>query len=112
MSRRDDYSAGYFAELAKQVSKGLGRDNARKQRILARSPGAFAGMDSAEYASMSSRELAARELKELGISVGQDDDPEKMLDMHHAGRQWARDRARGSASDSAEPDFLANYLKS
>jgi hypothetical protein len=85
-----------FADLANEVARQLGRDNVRKQRIFARSPHIFGGMDASELGQASSRELALRELKELGINIGEDDDPEKMLDMHHAGRAFARDRTPGS----------------
>jgi hypothetical protein len=79
-----------FADLATQVAKQFRRDEARKQRILARSPQLGYALDAAEFARMSSKELAERELKELGISAG-DSDPEAILDAHHAGRKWARD---------------------
>jgi hypothetical protein len=114
-----------------EVTRAIRRDNARKQKLFARSPGVFAAMDAEELGRMSSKELAARELTELGINVGEDDDPERMLDMHHAGRQFARDYLipgghltggnriggnngnkliGGSASDSA--DFVDKYLGS
>lgn len=108
-------------ELAHAAMKSMGQENARKQGILARSPHLAYGMDAAQFASMSSRELAARELKELGITPGDNDDPEMMLNMHHAGRQWARGmkggeaaagRLIGSAQDSGEPNFLTKYLQS
>lgn len=104
---------GHFESLAQQVSRALGRDNGRKQRIVARSPEVFSGMDADEYGRASSIELAARELKELGIEVG-DNDPLAILDAHHAGRQWARDSLsgkRGSARDAAEGgSFMDKYL--
>ncbi|MGO9038184.1 MAG: hypothetical protein ACLQKH_09380 [Steroidobacteraceae bacterium] len=112
MSRNDDYRAGYLEELAKQVARGFRRDNARKQRIAARSPYIFAAMDAEEYGQASSRELAMRELKELGIDPG-DNDPEALLDAHHSGRQFARDRianaGAGSARDASEADFVDKY---
>jgi hypothetical protein len=103
MTRRNsDYWDGYNAEaarhgrlgdvasLAQLVAQALGRDGAVKQRIYARSPGVFSGMDAMEFGQASSRELAERELKELGIEVG-DNDPVQLLDAHHAGRKYARD---------------------
>jgi hypothetical protein len=138
MTRKSaDYWAGYhaqaarsaidampnFANLATEVAKQLGRDQARKNRILQRSPYVFAAMDAAELSQASSRELAARELAELGIEVG-DCDPVQLLDAHHAGRQWARDNmstkggsaARlvgggGSAQDSSADSFVDRYMK-
>ena len=71
--------AGHFESLAQQVTRALGRDSARKQRIVARSPGVFSSMDAQEFGQASSRELAIRELKELGIAPG-DNDPEAILD--------------------------------
>ena len=135
MTRKNaDYWAGYDAEaarngrtpsvadLARQVTQALGRDNARKQRIAARSPHIFAAMDAEEFGRASSVELAARELRELGIDIGDDDDPEKMLDMHHAGRQWARARDRGvhgvavkssvmEGLDASDDSFMDQYLE-
>lgn len=108
---------GHFESLAQSVARALGRDDGRKQKIFARSPSVFSGMDAEELGRASSRELAVRELRELGINVGGDDDPEKMLDMHHAGRQWARDNQRpdgnrisGSARDSAE-NIIDRYIR-
>lgn len=104
-------------DLASEVAKHLGRDHGRKQRILQRSPHVFAAMDADEVGQASSRELAARELKDLGIDVG-DSDPVQLLDAHHAGRQWARDQmsagGRRSASDAREggESFLSKYLES
>jgi hypothetical protein len=77
-------------EVAREVARGLKRDAVRKNRIFQRSPHVFAAMDAEELGQASAREMAVRELKELGIDCG-DDDPVKMLDMHHAGRQFARD---------------------
>jgi hypothetical protein len=85
-----EYWEGFYSTTASAVAKALRKDNAIKTRIFARSPGAFSGMDSMELASASSRELAERELKELGIEVG-DNDPVQLLDAHHAGRKYARD---------------------
>jgi len=96
-----------LAALAREVARDLARDQGIKQRIFARSPGVFSGMDAAELGAASSRELAARELKVLGIEVG-DGDPVQLLDAHHAGRQWMRDqmtggeRRQGSASDARD----------
>jgi hypothetical protein len=120
-----------LSDLASEVAKQLGRDNAIKQRIFARSPGVFSAMDAEEFGRASSVELAARELKELGIEPG-DNDPLAILDAHHAGRQFARDYLipgntltggnriagnngnkliGGSASDSAD-SFVDKYLGS
>jgi hypothetical protein len=102
-------------DLAGEVARQLGRDQGHKQRIVQRSPHIFASMDASELGQASSRELAARELKELGIEVG-DGDPVQLLDMHHAGRQFARgnngNKLMGSASDAADtPAFLSKYLE-
>jgi hypothetical protein len=78
-----------LADLANEVARHLAHDHGRKQIILARSPHIFGSMDAAELGAASARELAARELKELGIEVG-DADPVQLLDAHHAGRQFAR----------------------
>jgi hypothetical protein len=144
MTRKNaDYWAGYHAEaaknarpghlesLAQSISLALGRDNARKQKIFTRSPGVFSGMDAEEFGRASSVELAARELKALGIDPG-DNDPLAILDAHHAGRKFARDYQipggnltggnriagnngnkliGGSASDSASESFLDKYLE-
>jgi hypothetical protein len=120
------------ADLAQQVALAIGRDEARKRVIYARSPGVFAAMDGNELGEASSVELAMRELKALGIEPG-DNDPLAILDAHHAGRQWARDYQipgnrltggntiqgnngnkliGGSASDSAGDSFVDRYLGS
>jgi hypothetical protein len=80
-----------LANIAREVGRHLGRDQAHRQRILQRSPYVFAAMDATEVATASARELAARELKELGIDCG-DNDPVQLLDAHHSGRQFARDQ--------------------
>ena len=99
------------ADLAKEVAKNLGRDQGRKQRILQRSPHVFAAMDAEEAAQASSRELAVRELQELGIDCG-DNDPVAILDAHHAGRQYARDGGKRPAGmDSAGESIVDRYLK-
>lgn len=105
-----------YEELARRVTRQLSRDNARKARILQRSPNVFYSMDAAEIEAASGRELAARELKELGIDTGEND-PIALLDAHHSGRKWARDRnpatRNSSAYDSREgaSNFLSAYLK-
>jgi hypothetical protein len=114
-------------DIAREVAKHLSRDNARKTRILQRSPYVFAAMDAGELSQASSHELAARELKELGIEPG-DNDPLAILDAHHAGRTYARDKISfagikggaasakgllggdGSAHDSADGSFVDRYL--
>ena len=72
-------------------------------------------MDAEQLGQASSRELATRELKELGIDCG-DNDPVAMLDAHHAGRAYARDGGRApggmdSAGNSAISDILAKYFE-
>ena len=111
-------SASSVADLAQQVALAIGRDEARKRVIYARSPGVFAAMDGNELGEASSVELAMRELKTLGIDPG-DNDPLAILDAHHAGRQFARDyqmtggnRSTGSASDSAGDSFIDKYIGS
>jgi hypothetical protein len=99
------------ADIAKEVAKNLGRDQGRKQRIFQRSPHIFAAMDAEEVAQASSRELAMRELQELGIDCG-DNDPVAILDAHHAGRQYARDGGKRPAGmDSAGESIVDRYLK-
>jgi hypothetical protein len=108
-----------------QIARELERNNARRQRILARSPQMFSGMDAEQVAAMSDAELARRELKELNIEPGSND-PVALLDAHHAGRQWAREQMLGrslgkggastssligEARDSATETFLDKYLK-
>lgn len=78
-------------DLATEVAKQFGRDNARKQRILARSPHLAYALDAGEFEGMSALELAMRELKEIGHDPGQND-PIAILDAHHAGRKHARDQ--------------------
>jgi hypothetical protein len=64
---------------------------------MQRSPYVFAAMDAGELLQASSHELAARELKELGIEAG-DNDPLAILDAHHAGRTYALTKFRSLAS--------------
>lgn len=91
-------SGASYAADAQEVARNLRRDEAVKARILAHSPHLAYAIDAAELAGMSARELASRELKELGIEPG-DNDPVALLDAHHAGREAARRQAWGSAHD-------------
>jgi hypothetical protein len=102
-----------LADIAREVGKQLGRDNGHKQRIWQRSPHVFSSMDAEELGQASARELAARELKELGIDFG-DHDPVAILDAHHGGRQYARDRspADGGPIMGGKPDRIFNPLGS
>jgi hypothetical protein len=103
-------SNDYYAELARNVSKALNRDNAQKDQIFCRSPYAFSGMDAAEYAGASATELATRELKALGIAP-KNSDPIEILDAHHAGRDFARRGGKAAGMDgAAAPSFLTSYL--
>lgn len=77
--------------IAAEIAKSLRRDQGLKNRIWTRSPHVFHAMDGEELAQASSREMAQRELKELGIDHG-DNDPVAILDAHHSGRQFARDQ--------------------
>ncbi len=77
-------------EIARQAAENIVRDNARRERILARSPGVFSGMDADELAETPARELAARELRELKITPDSRSVEEQLLDAHHAGRAHAR----------------------
>jgi hypothetical protein len=86
------------ADLAQRVAFSIARDEARKRVIYARSPGVFSGMDANELGQASSRELALKELKELGINIAEDADPEEMLNMFHLGRDHAMGRDRTPAS--------------
>jgi hypothetical protein len=108
MSRSDDYRAGYHEELARQVAKNLGRDNARKQRILAACPSLYA-IDAAELNQMSARELATEELKQYGIKVSDASDPVEVRDAFHAGRLHERRGPKASGMDSASPSFVDKY---
>jgi hypothetical protein len=104
-----------LAQDAAAVSRFIGRDEQRKRVILTRSPHLAFALDANQIAEMSSRELASRELKELGIEPG-DNDPLALLDAHHSGRSWERQRATTgrapSAMDSdATPNFIDKYLK-
>lgn len=100
-----------LAAIAREVGEHLTRDQGRKQRIWQRSPHVFAAMDAEELGTASARELAARELKEVGIDCG-DNDPVALLDSHHAGRQYARDGGKRPAGmDSAVETALDRYLK-
>jgi hypothetical protein len=78
-----------LTDIAREVGKQLGRDNVRKQRIVQRSPHVFAAMDAQELGAASGRELAVKELRELGIEIGADYDPVMALDMFHQGRAHA-----------------------
>jgi hypothetical protein len=101
-----------LASISREVAKNLGLDQGRKQRIFQRSPHVFAAMDAEEVAQASSRELAMRELQELGIDCG-DNDPVAILDAHHAGRQYARDGGKRPAGmDSAGDSVVDRYLNS
>lgn len=115
MSRSSDYLDGYYAELARQVSKALGGDRARKQRILEGSPHLAYSLDAAELEAMSSGELARRELKGYGIKVSDSSDPLEVREAFHAGRLQERQRAAGvrpAAMDGSKtPNFLDAYLK-
>jgi hypothetical protein len=120
------------------IARRLRRDEGIKQRILQRSPRLAYSMDAEELGAASARELAARELKELGIEVGEAD-PIQLLDAHHAGRKYALDRIpnagalnggagptkkligeregdeanklTGSSQDAGEGTFLDKYLE-
>jgi len=141
MSRKNaDYWAGYneeaarngrpgnLEELAATVSRQFARDAGRKQRILARSPHLGYGLDAEEYEGMSSRELAKRELDEIGVKPDDRSIEEQLLDAHHGGRAYARDQlantgaakggaasfnrligGAGSARDSSDGDFVDRY---
>lgn len=114
MSRSDDYRAGYFSELAKQVASQLGRDDARKRRIAARSSQVFAAMDAEALSQAASRELAERELAALGIKPDDRSTEEQLLDAHHSGRAYARQRTAGgrpsAGMDGAGESFVDKYL--
>ena len=97
-------------DLAKEVAKHLGRDQGRKQHILQRSPHIFSAMDADEVGQASARELAVRELKDLGIDCG-DNDPVALLDAHHAGRDYGRGGQRTAGGmDSAGPSWVDKLI--
>lgn len=83
-----DAARAYAADAA-AIARNLRRDEAVKQRILARSPALAFAIDAVEAAGMSAAELATRELKDLGITP-KNSDPVELLDAHHAGREHAR----------------------
>jgi hypothetical protein len=105
------FAMDQYAELAATVGKQLGRDRAAKERIVARSPFAYSGMDAAEYAGASAAELATRELKALGITP-KNSDPVELLDAHHSGRDFARRGGRTGSMDGAGETFVDRYLNS
>jgi hypothetical protein len=117
------------SDLAQEVGRQFARDNARKQGIIARSPHLARAVDAEELAGMSSRELAEREISELGIKPDGRSVEEQLLDAHHAGRDFVRNggilggmgamkggeaagrRLIGGASDAADaPTFMSMYL--
>jgi hypothetical protein len=99
-----------YAELARQVSKSLGRDKATKQRLLMRNPGLAFALDAGEVEGMSAAELAARECKERKLEYG-DNDPIAVLDAFHAGVAHARSGGRPSGMDGAAgSSFMDKYL--
>ena len=65
------------------------RDVALKSRILQRSPRLAYSLDEQQLGEASGRELAAKELRELGIEIGDSDDPIKIADAYHLGRAHA-----------------------
>lgn len=117
-----DYWEGFYSSAASAVAKSLRKDNAIKDRIVARSPYVFSGMDAEEYGQASAAELATRELKELGITP-KNSDPVELLDAHHAGRAHARAQGRGvhgvavkssvmEGMDASGNSFMDKYLGS
>lgn len=116
-------------DLATSVMKQLRRDDARKQEILQRSPHLGHALDAETYQGMSARELAQRELSELGVEPDGRSVEEQLLDAHHRGRAYARgeripgnklkggnevampgNKLIGSANDSAGDSFIDHYL--
>jgi hypothetical protein len=106
-------AAGDVAAMVRQAARKIGRDSGVTQRIFARSPHIFSGMDAAELGAASPEEMAARELKELGIDP-RDNDPVAILDAHHAGREYARQGRRGAglnaSMDGASQSWLDKYV--
>lgn len=119
--QRTRMAADQHAELAVAVGRQLGRDRARKERIVARSPQVFYSMDAEEYGQASAAELATRELRELGITP-KNSDPVELLDAHHLGREHARAQGRGvrgvavkssvmEGMDASGNSFMDKYLE-
>lgn len=110
--RREEEARIVVSDIARQVADHLGRDNGRKQRIFQRSPHVFAAMDAEELGTASARELAMRELQEVGFDCG-DNDPVAILDALHAGRQFERLGglpAMDSAGESAGERLIRRML--
>lgn len=105
-----------YADLARQVAKHLGRDNAIKQRILQSAPHLYA-LDAEQLEQMSSGELARHELKGYGIKVSDASDPVEVRDAFHGGRMFERGRVLGGADartggmDAAGDTYIDRYLK-
>jgi hypothetical protein len=98
-------------DIAREVANHLGRDDARKNRILAGSPHLAYAFDAEDLGKMSASELARYELKQLGINVSDNSDPVEVRDALHAGRLHERRGTRAISMDSAVASFVDNYLK-
>lgn len=99
-------------EIARMVMKENGRDNAKKQRILAGSPHLAHALDAGAIEGMSAGELAKAELKTYGIDCSGNSDPVEIRDAFHAGRHFERQGGRPSASmDSAGTNRVAKIIE-
>jgi hypothetical protein len=118
-----------------EIARAVRRDTVAKQRILARFPSLFSGMDAQELGEASGRELAEKMLRALGIEHGPHDDVLRLADAWTSGAIWGAARNHmngpysgpapdptklggantspliGEARDSATETFLDKYLK-
>jgi len=100
------------ARDAQEIARDLRRDAALKQRILARHPWGFYGMDAQELGEASATELALYELRQLGI-VPPFDDPVKLLNALHASpafQQGIRNGARLLGREGGRDNVSSNFL--
>jgi hypothetical protein len=83
-----------FAELAAQVALHLGKDDAVKTAIVARSPDIFYSFDAAELGSMSAHETAVEVLKKRGVRLNSGEDGVRALELFNQGMDLGRAGAR------------------
>jgi hypothetical protein len=91
---KDDYNAGYFAELASQVTKSLRRDDAHKKAIIAANRDIFYAFDATALGEMSAHEVAAETLKKRGVRLNPGEDGVRALEFFNQGLDWGRGAAR------------------
>jgi hypothetical protein len=110
-----------FADLAAQVGRALGADDAKKSAIIAANPEIFYAFDATELGGMSAHEVAAETLKKRGVRLNSGEDGVRSLELFNQGMDWGRAGARFGgtggtyAADSrteSVPSFLEAYLNS